>query len=351
MKKTIICIAMSTLLASCTEKKVETTKETDIRTQEIENIAQVDTIELKESVFYSNIISNGKIRAGEYADLFFRNAELVEEVRAHNGQHVTKGEMLAKLDLYKLNNTLKQQEADMEQARLEMQDIIIGQGYDPEKMKEVPDDVKSLARMRSGLDKVEAAYQSTLRDIEDASLTAPFSGVVANVKVQKYSMAPTAEPAMRIINDGSMCIEFPVLDSEIALIKSGDEVEVMPYSGNDSYKGRITEINPIVEENGQIIVKASLDRSIGLIDGLNAKVKINRSFGKALIVPKSAVVLRSGREVVFTWENNKAMWNYVKTGLENFDSYVVSEGLRPGQRVIINGNENLAHEAPVELTR
>lgn len=352
MRKPFIYIAVSlVVMGSCSEKKEESTNDTYVRTQETENMAKVDTIELRETVFCSNIVSNGKIRAGEYADLFFRNAELVEDVRVRNGQHVSKGETLAKLDQRKLNTTLKQQEADIAQARLEMQDVIIGQGYDPEKMNEIPDDTKKLARMRSGLDKAEAAYQSTLRDIDDATLTAPFSGIVANVTVQKYSMAPTDDPAMRIINDGNMCIEFPVLDSEISMITLNDEVEVVPFAGKDSYKGHITEINPVVEDNGQITIKASLDRSLGLIDGLNARVKISRSFGKALVVPKSAVVLRSGREVVFTWENNKAVWNYVTTGLENIDSYVIEEGLRPGQIVIVDGNENLAHEAPVEVVR
>lgn len=69
------------------------------------------------------------------------------------------------------------------------------------------------------------------------------------------------------------------------------------------------------------------------------------------MVPKKAVVLRSGRQVVFTWEDGKALWNYVTTGAENFDSYVIEEGLRPGQIIIVDGNEDLAHESPVVVVR
>jgi len=59
------------------------------------------------------------------------------------------------------------------------------------------------------------------------------------------------------------------------------------------------------------------------------------------------VVLRQGKEVVFTYEDGKALWNYVKTGLENSSRYTIESGLEPGMEVIVSGNLNLAHETPV----
>ena len=44
---------------------------------------------------------------------------------------------------------------------------------------------------------------------------------------------------------------------------------------------------------------------------------MKRSVGEQLVIPKTAVVLRSGKQVVFTLKDGKAMWNYVHTGLEN----------------------------------
>ena len=61
------------------------------------------------------------------------------------------------------------------------------------------------------------------------------------------------------------------------------------------------------------------------------------------------MVLRSGKQVVFTLVNGKAHWNYVRTGLENADSYTIVEGLKAGDRVITTGNLNLAHEASVTV--
>ena len=352
MKRSAICLMLGLSLAafSCANNAGEVREET-VTAGAVDDCPRVDTLTLRPSVFAANIVSNGKIRAGAYADLAFRNADLVADVFVHNGQHVQKGQPLAVIDTYKLDRTLRQQESDIARAELELQDVLIGQGYDPARPDEVPADIMKLARIRSGLDKAEAAYETTCKEREDATLTAPFSGVVANVTVRKYSVPSVSEPAMRIIDDGSMTVAFPVLDSEIGLIQLGDEVEVTPFSGQDRYKGRITEINPIVEENGQIQIRASLDRSRGLIDGLGARVKISRKLDRRLVVPKKAVVLRSGRQVVFTWEGGKALWNYVTTGAENFDSYVIEEGLRPGQIIIVDGNEDLAHESPVVVVR
>ena len=67
-----------------------------------------------------------------------------------------------------------------------------------------------------------------------------------------------------------------------------------------------------------------------------------------LVVPKSAVVLRQVRQVVFTLQGDQAIWNYVQTGLENADTYTILEGLKEGDEIIVTGNVNLAHEAKVK---
>lgn len=53
---------------------------------------------------------------------------------------------------------------------------------------------------------------------------------------------------------------------------------------------------------------------------MNVRVSVKRSVGEQLVIPKTAVVLRSGKQVVFTLKDGKAMWNYVHTGLEIWKS-------------------------------
>ena len=128
-----------------------------------------------------------------------------------------------------------------------------------------------------------------------------------------------------------------------------DKIAVTPFSTTDSRTGHVTEINPMVDDNGMVKVWASVDGGGGLIDGMNVRISVKRAIDKALVIPKSAVVLRSGRQVVFTLDGNKAMWNYITTGLENLSEYTVTDGLTPGMKVITSGNVNLAHESPVRI--
>lgn len=126
---------------------------------------------------------------------------------------------------------------------------------------------------------------------------------------------------------------------------------IKPYSDAATvHEGSISEINPLVDDKGMVKVKARVNGAGKLFSGMNVRVSVHRSLGEQLVIPKSAVVLRSGKQVVFTLKDGKmAQWNYIHTALENADSYSVADGLTEGDTVIVSGNINLAHEAPVTI--
>jgi hypothetical protein len=104
----------------------------------------------------------------------------------------------------------------------------------------------------------------------------------------------------------------------------------------------------VVDKNGMVRVKATLDnKDNAFAEGMNAKVRVQRLLGQRLVIPKSALLSRSNRQVVFTYKDGMALWVYVETAQENSDSHVVVSGLKAGDEVIHEGNFNLAHETPV----
>ncbi|MDE5881661.1 MAG: efflux RND transporter periplasmic adaptor subunit [Muribaculaceae bacterium] len=345
----ILSLLLAAGASSCGSKPADDADKESVTADAPDLVTEVDTLHLVPGMFAANIISNGHVKAAQWADIYFRNAEIISDVMVRNGQRVRKGQPLARLDLFKLNSEKEKNAAALEQARLELQDVLIGQGYDPSNTSAVPEDVMRLARVRSGLLQAEATYNATIKDIEQSTLTSPYDGVVANVKATPHSMASMSEPFCRVIDTNSMEVEFSVLESEGTTLSNGEQVTVTPFTQGASHTGRITEINPLIDENGHIQVKARLADGKGLIDGMNVRVNINRPVGERLMVPKSAVVLRSGRPVVFTLDGKKAIWNYVTTGMENLDSYEITDGLSGGETVIVSGCENLAHEAPVNV--
>ena len=349
MNKHWVWLLVLGMLVACTEK-VENTEKEGVETVLPSQVNEVTVMKLEKKDFNHELVSNGKLVAKEYADQYFRSAEVVGQVYVKNGTRVRKGQKLAELNLFKLNNNLKQTQNALAQASLEMQDVLIGQGYAPDKPEVVPADVMELAKVKSGYEQAKAQYELAQHEVEQATLVAPFDGIVANLFDKAHSLANTGEPFCRVISTANMEVDFTVLESELPLIGVGDKVEVTPYaSAVGARTGCISEINPLVDENGMVRVKAKVDGSEKLFDGMNVRISVKRSLGQQLVVPKTAVVLRSGKQVVFTHQNGVALWNYVQTALENMTEYTLVEGLTEGAEVIVSGNVNLAHEAPVKV--
>lgn len=321
--------------------------------------SEVSLMTLKQTGFSHELSSNGKVTACREAELRFESAKMVEEVFVKNGDRVRKGQKIAVLDTFELYNSLLQAKDALDRSKLDLQDVLIGQGYSVGQWNAVPDSVLKLSKVKSGYDQALFQYEVARRALRQATLVAPFDGVVANLFSKPYNLANTGEPFCTIIDMGHMETVFSVLESELSLIRPGDRVVVTPYSDSSAhFTGNVSEVNPWVDENGMVKVKALIDGKGKLFSGMNVRISVRRTLSQQLVIPKSAVVLRSGREVVFTYKDGKAIWNYVNIGLENSDSCVVSnkaeegvtDGLLEGDQVIVTGNVNLAHEAPVKVS-
>lgn len=81
--------------------------------------------------------------------------------------------------------------------------------------------------------------------------------MVANLFQKANNRPNSSEPLCRIISSGRMDVEFPVLESELPIIKTGDEVSVGAFASTDTYPGRVTEINP-VDKDGLVKVRAEV---------------------------------------------------------------------------------------------
>ena len=353
----LLCLAVG-LIVSCSGKKDATDKQEEGVATVLPDVKnEVGTMILKKSDFNHELVSNGKISAVGKADLRFETSEVIAHIYVKNGTHVRKGQNLAQLDMFRLNQRLTQAEDALLKAELELKDVLIGQGYTADNFNKVPAETMKLAKVKSGYDQTKSQYELAKREKEHATLTAPFDGVVANLFSKPYNLANTSEAFCTIVDTRGMEADFTVLENELSFIKIGDEVVVAPYSGGDSFAGRVSEINPLVDANGMVKVKATVNAGGKLFNGMNVRVSTRRSLGKQLVIPKTAVVLRSGKQVVFTLHEGKAKWNYVHTGLENALECVVSDrsqgnvedGLQEGDTVIVTGNLNLAHEAEVRV--
>jgi len=205
------------------------------------------------------------------------------------------------------------------------------------------------SRIRTGLDDAVTALRLAEYNYNNTRIHSPIGGVVANLEALQWNPSQNYKNLCTIINDQKMEVEFPVIESEYGFISQGMPVGIMPFI-NDStvISGTITQINPQVDETGMVKIKAGLRNNGQLIDGMNVKVVIRKPVPGRLVVPKEALVIRQGRDVIFVRQDSLAIWKYVTVEFENSTSVSVSEGLEPGDLVIVSGNVNLAHETIVK---
>lgn len=349
----VLCLCLLFFVFSCSTSKEEQKKVNDehIILPDVANLVKARTLEFKD--FNKEIVSNGTLSAVKKADLKFEQSDIVERIYVKNGQQVVIGQMIASLDKFKYENALEHASDNLKKSKLELQDVLIGQGYTLEDSLKVPKSVMELAKVRSGYDNAITQYKLAEHNLRKTVLYAPFAGVVANLFTHEHNIPASGEPFCTILTNAGLNVNFMILESELQRVKINDRVIITPISyGDKKAEGRITEINPLVDKNGMVRVQASIRQSgeMKLYEGMNVKVHIQHLLTKQLTIPKEALVLRSNKEVVFTLQNGKAQWNYVTTGGENSTEYLIVEGLKERDQVIYEGNVDLAHESPVETT-
>lgn len=266
------------ILWACGSTTPQSTQEEVPEAVEKTDTAAVATQEpLMEQMQEEILLKSGKVKASKYIDLYFSSQGHIAGIYARTGERVDKGTKLAELETFSLNTDLKQADIDIRQAYLELQDIVIGQGYDPEKPESVPENIMKLAGVKSGYESAVLKKERIVHQIAAATITAPFSGIVANLAAKPNQLVSSGEPLCRIIQDRDMEIEFHVLESELHLVGKGQKVAVEPAASSvQPANGEIMEINPIVDEKGLVRIKALVKGYSGLMEGMNVTVRIHQ---------------------------------------------------------------------------
>lgn len=190
-------------------------------------------------------------------------------------------------------------------------------------------------------------------ELEKTRITAPFSGVVTQIKVAPGENIEIGREICTLVNLGQLKIEAKVLETLIGKVRLGREADVRfsAYPGK-VFRGRVAAISPLVSPTEKTCsVFIHLDNPSGEIKpGMHAEVEIvSEVFPGRLLVPQAAVLVRGGRPLVFVIENGLAKWRYIQTGEENEQFVEVLDGVKEGEQVIVEGHLTLAHDSPVRV--
>jgi RND family efflux transporter MFP subunit len=340
-------IIMLLVVVSCKPKKSQNLEEMARLATHPEAVL-VKTIRLQPSTFYHELISNGKTSSSQKAVVPFKVSGIIRELYVQNGQRINAGNLLAVIDDFQYLNALKTAKLGLEKARLAFKDDLMSNYYVSDSAGLSKDKIR-MSRTRSGLDDAQSVLEMAEYNYNNTRIFAPISGIASDVSASRLNPTSEYKNLCTILSDENMDVEFPVIESEYGFITTGMPVAIVPFiTDSISIAGKVLRINPLVDENGMIKVVAEFSNSGKIIDGMNVKVIIRKPVPNRLVVPREALVIRQGKDVIFVKQDSLAIWKYVTVEFGNSTSVSIKEGLEPGDQVIVSGNVNLAHETVVK---
>ncbi|UII28636.1 efflux RND transporter periplasmic adaptor subunit [Fulvivirga maritima] len=307
---------------------------------------EVAVIPAELKTFNYTVIATGKIEADQFAEARFGTSGLVKDLKVRNGQKVRQGAILAELYNQELQLSLKKAEANWKQMEYDYRSQLLS--YSEKDLAGVRGDtIRESIAFATGYANAKIEYDLAIYNFQQATLKAPISGVVANVTIKPQNYISADETVCEIYAPESIRAVVHIMESDFSKLKLGQSATLSSAAIDKDISCIVERINPIIDEAGMIEVVLKVNNYQSLLPGMNVQASIDIPTNEAVVVPKEAIVVRGGRQVVFVAEAGKAKWQYVKTGLDNGESVEVLEGLEVGQKVILKNNLQLAHGAAI----
>ncbi len=304
-----------------------------------------------------SVVTTAQVRSDGVAMLKSETVGPISAVNVRPGQSVTRGQVLVAVDPRELDLAVDRAQADLEDAKLKLLDNIV-----PDSIvsgKPVTGERLRSAEIRAGMDRAKASLEEAKLRRERAAITAPFDGVVEEMKVSVGERLSQGQEVAKIVDLKNLRIEASVLEHDLPFIKLGGDATITAAAFPDKpIRGRVAAILPLVDSTtraGRAVIRATGN---GILrPGMYADVRLEATrLPNRTIVPASAVIERDGRPLVFVVKGGRAQWVYILPGRTNgFETEVLpdsSTGQIPvaaGDTVLVEGHLTLTHDAPVRL--
>jgi RND family efflux transporter MFP subunit len=341
MKNTILGVLFFFTLYSCQKQsqKIEEPNTEALRSQV--KPTEVVTARARFGTFEYRINASGQLASANELKITFQGSGYLEKLNIKNGQEVRAGQVLAELQ-----NT--NEKFALEKAKLALEKALIQYRSDSLGRTRITEEAIQTLQLASGLKDARLNLREAQLNLEKTLVKAPISGVIAGLEEKQGNIISAGKDLCVVYTPNQMVLTANILESDYGSIKLGLKADIYPLAFPDKlYEGTLTEINPKVDEKGMVEVKLLLSDAQGLLPGMNAQAVIRAPQSESVLVPREAVVIKSGRPVVFTMVDGLAQWKYVEVGKDNGVDIEITSGINSGDEVIITNNIQLAHEARV----
>jgi len=206
---------------------------------------------------------------------------------------------------------------------------------------------------QAAVDEASARVGLAQAKLDECLLKASFAGVITEVFVRPGDLATPRAHLLKMMAPSSLVVRAGLPESCAADIRTGTEATVrLDAFPRKMFNARIERVYPRLEwESRTRIIEVKIIEPVELIPHLFARVSVRgRVAENAVVIPDAAVVTTPrGHKVVYVVQEGKASMRRVTLGLEQGDRVQVTDGIQPGEVVIIAGNLNLKDGATVQL--
>lgn len=281
------------------------------------------------------------------------------------GSFVKKGDLLFELDPSKFRTALDQAMGDLAMAQAQFtktkQDVERDTPLAKEgaiSQKELDDSIQAHAATKGMVAAAKAAVEQAKLNLSWTRITAPIDGVVGVSKAQIGDLIDASTELTSMSTLDPIRVYFPVSEQEY--FEAADKVQqgYKDRKEGKEYSGALLELvlggEKIYPHKGQFyLVDRQVDTKTGTIrvaalfpnpnnllrPGQFARVRaVTKTKEGAILVPQRAVTEMQGSyQVAVVSPDNKVDIRPVKVGQRSGSLWIIDHGLKPGERVVVEG--------------
>jgi len=337
-----LAIAVPLVLAGCKEPPAPAP----------EPIRPVKVVEVRPERDHSSLVLPGEIKARWESPLAFRVGGKIARRAVEVGQRVSPGDLLALIDDSDLRLAVNAQQAALEAVKAEA-NLARSQEERARRLFEkklAPEsDLDQAVRGREAVEAkaraAEAQLATTKHQAGYARLVADQPGIVTMVAAEEGQVVAAGQTILKLARlQGSQVEREVVISTPEAYVETLGSakltVELNALKGR-SWSGKLRELAPAADPATRTFAAriSIIDPDPLLALGMSAQVRAEQQGVEALILPLTALSSKTDRPQVWRLdpEANRVHAVPVTLGPPRGESVVVTEGIAPGDKIVVAG--------------
>ena len=285
----------------------------------------------------------------------------IVEITKVEGDTVTAGELLVRLDIPSANSDAARQRAETARMRSDVENAKVNQARTRDfsergliARRELEDADRALADAQVALARAEAAENAAEAALARTLIRAPFSGVVAQRLRNPGDVISGAatDPILRIVDPGRLEVLASVPAADLSRVLPGATARLAGVGAAGTVRLTVSSRSGMVAAapGGTVPVRLTPAEPLPLAVDTPVQVDIDlEEHANAVLVAPEAVVRDGGRAAVFVAAGNRAERREVTTGVID-DRYVeITSGVRAGELIITRGQAGLENGAQISV--